>query len=92
MVETQKNITLKKDVAIYWYVIMILLFVLVVIASIAINIRISNNQFDSNKTEKHSSIQANNPIANLKTDSTKTIRLTEEQLQKFNEHILYLSV
>lgn len=91
MVETQKNITLKKDVAIYWYVIVILLFVLVVIASIAINIRISNNQFDSNKTEKQSSIQANNPIANLKTDSTKTIRLTEEQLQKFNEHILYLS-
>ena len=91
MAETQTNITPKKDVAIYWYVIMILLFVLVVIASIAINIRILNNQFDSNKKDKQSSIQAYNPISNLKTDSTKTIRLTEDQLQKFNDHILYLS-
>lgn len=91
MAESKSNITPKKDVAIYWYVIMILLLVLVVIASIAINIHILNNQFGSNNKGKQSSIETYNPIANLKTDSTRTIRLTEEQLQKFNSHILYLS-
>ncbi len=91
MAEATKNKTAKKSSAINWYVWMIVILILVIIAGMAVNISIMNNQFKKNETAISNSKQVNNPLKSLKTDSTKTVKLKEEDLQKFNDHIDYLS-
>lgn len=81
----------KKQSSTNWYVWMLIILILVIIAGMAINICIMNRQFKKNEAAISKSKQINNPLKLLQADSTKTIKLKEEDLQKFNEHIDYLS-
>jgi len=81
----------KKGSAIYWYVGMLIIFILVIVAGFAVNIYIMNKQFSKNEQAISKSHQVNNPLKSLQADSTKTIKLKEEDLKKFNDHIDYLS-
>lgn len=81
----------KKGTAINWYVGMILFLMLVIIIGFAINIYLMNKQYKNSETAISNSKQVNNPLKTLKVDATKTIKLREEDLQKFNDHIDYLS-
>lgn len=81
----------KKGSAIYWYVGMLIIFILVIIAGFAVNICIMNKQFSKNKQEISKSHQVKNPLKSLQLDSTKIYKLKQEDLDKFNDHIDYLS-
>jgi len=91
MAETIPDKTSKKSSAINWYVWMIVILILVIIAGMSVNICIMNKQFKKNEAAISNSKQVNNPLKSLKADSTKTIKLKEEDIQKFNDHIDYLS-
>ena len=91
MAETTVNKPPKKSSAINWYVWMIVILILIIIAGMAINICIMNKQFKKNEAAYSTSKQVNNPLRSLKPDSTKSVNLKEEDLQKFNDHIDYLS-
>jgi hypothetical protein len=86
--QTNKN---KKGSAIYWYVGMLITFILVIVAGFAVNICIMNKQFSKNEQAISKSHQANNPLKSLQTDSTKIYKLKQEDINKFNDHIDYLS-
>jgi uncharacterized protein YoxC len=91
MAETPQTNKNKKGSAINWYVGMLIIFILVIIAGFAINICIMNEQFSKNEQSISKSHQVNNPLKSLQTDSTKIYKLKEEDINKFNEHIDYLS-
>ncbi len=90
MAGEQPNNT-KTGSAIYWYVGMLIIFILVIVAGFYVNIDIMNKQFDKNEQAISKSHQVNNPLKSLLTDSTKIYKLKEEDLNKFNDHIDYLS-
>jgi predicted nucleic acid-binding Zn-ribbon protein len=50
-----------------------------------------NKQFNKNEQAISKSRQVNNPLKLLQTDSTKIYKLKQEDLNKFNDHIDYLS-
>ena len=75
MAEATENKTAKKSSAINWYVWMIVILILVIIAGMAVNIYIMNDQFKKNETAISNSKQVNNPLKSLKADSTKTVKL-----------------
>lgn len=81
----------KNGYAIYSYVITLIILMLVIISGFAINIYIMNKQFTKNRTALSNSKQVNNPLKNLKVNSKKQIRLKEEDLYRFNNHIDYLT-
>lgn len=81
----------KKSSAINWYVGMLILFILVIIAGFAVNIYIMNKQFIKNEKAFSKSHQINNPLKLLQPDSTKIYKLKQEDIIKFNDHIDYLS-
>jgi hypothetical protein len=81
----------KKGSAIYWYVGMLIIFILVIIAGFAVNICIMNKQFSKNEQAISKSHQVKNPLKSLQLDSTKIYKLKQEDLDKFNDHIDYLS-
>jgi uncharacterized protein (UPF0333 family) len=81
----------KTGSAIYWYVGMLIIFILVIVAGFYVNIDIMNKQFSKNEQAISKSHQVNNPLKSLQTDSTKIYKLKDEDLNKFNDHIDYLS-
>jgi archaellum component FlaC len=81
----------KKGSAIYWYVGMLIIFILVIIAGFAVNICIMNKQFSKNEQAISKSHQVKNPLKSLQLDSIKIYKLKQEDLDKFNDHIDYLS-
>lgn len=81
----------KKGFAIYWYVGMLIIFILVIVAGFFVNIYIMNKQFSKNEQAISKSHQVNNPLKSLQTDSTKIYKLKQEDINKFNDHIDYLS-
>jgi archaellum component FlaC len=81
----------KKGSAIYWYVGMLIIFILVIIAGFAVNICIMSKQFSKNEQAISKSHQVKNPLKSLQLDSTKIYKLKQEDLDKFNDHIDYLS-
>lgn len=81
----------KKGSAIYWYVGMLVVFILVVIAGFAVNIFIMNKQFAKNEQAISKSHQINNPLKSLHTEPAKIYKLKQEDINKFNDHIDYLS-
>jgi len=91
MAESTEANTNKKSSAIYWYVGMIILLTIVIIVGFTINNYIINKQFINNSEAISKSKQINNPLKTLKIDSTKIYKLKEADLQKFNDHIDYLS-
>jgi hypothetical protein len=92
MAETSQNKNdKKKSSTINWYVGVLLIFILVVVAGFSVNIHLMNKQFRKNEEPISKSKQINNPLRTLNTDSTKIYKLTEEDLQKINDHIDYLS-
>lgn len=91
MADTVLKKQAKKSSAVNWYVWMIVILILIIIGGMAVNICIMNKQFKKNETAISTSKQVTNPLESLKPDSTKTVNLKEEDLQKFNDHIDYLS-
>lgn len=91
MAATQQTNNDKRGSAIYWYAGMLVFFILVIIVGFAINISIMNKQFNINEQAISKSHQVNNPLKSLRTDSTKIYKLNQEDLNKFNDHIDYLS-
>lgn len=81
----------KKGFAIYWYVGVLIISILVIIAGFAVNICIMNNQFSKNELAISKSHQVNNPLKSLQIDSTKIYKLKQEDINRFNDHIEYLS-
>jgi len=81
----------KKGSAIYWYVVMLIIVILVIVAGFFVNIYIMNKQFSKNEQAISKSHQVNNPLKSLQTDSTKIYKLKQEDINKFNDHIDYLS-
>lgn len=73
-----------------WYIGILIGVIILFIIGVVINIHLLNTQFDKNN-KNSSSRQITNPLINLKTDSTKIYKLREEDLQKFNSHIEYLT-
>ena len=91
MSATQQTNNDKKGSTIYWYVGMLIIFILVIIAGFGVNICIMNKQFSKNEQAISKSHQVNNPLKSLQTDSTKIYKLKQEDINKFNDHIDYLS-
>lgn len=81
----------KNNSAVNWYVGMLVILILVIIAGFAINICIMNKQFSKNEQAISKSHQVNNPFKKLQPDSTKIYKLKQEDINKFNDHIDYLS-
>lgn len=91
MPATQQTNNDKKGSAINWYVGMLIIFILVIIAGFGVNICVMNKQFSKNEQAISKSHQVNNPLKSLQTDSTKIYKLKQEDITKFNDHIDYLS-
>lgn len=91
MAKTQQTNDVKKGSAINWYIGMLIIFILIIIAGFAVNISFMNKQFSKNELSISKSHQLNNPLKSLQTDSTKIYKLKQEDLNKFNDHIDYLS-
>jgi uncharacterized protein (UPF0333 family) len=88
---TQTKNKTNKGCAIYLCVGMLIILILVFVAGFYFNIDIMNKQFDKNNQAISKSHQVNNPLKSLQTDSTKIYNLKEEDLNRFNDHIDYLS-
>lgn len=73
-----------------WYIGIFIGVIILFIIGVAINICLLNTQFDRNNKTSISR-QVTNPLTNLKADSTKTYKIKEDDLQKFNAHIEYLT-
>ncbi|MES2773640.1 MAG: hypothetical protein V4722_05625 [Bacteroidota bacterium] len=73
-----------------WYIGIFIGVIILFIIGVAINVCLLNTQFDRNN-KIYVSRQVTNPLTNLKADSTKIYKLKEEDLQKFNAHIEYLT-
>jgi hypothetical protein len=91
MGETNQPNDVKKASAINWYIGMLIIFILIIIVGFAVNICYMNKQFSKNEQSISNSKQVNNPLKSLQTDSTKIYKLKQEDLNKFNDHIDYLS-
>lgn len=74
-----------------WYIGIFIGVIIIFLIGIWINIGLLNNQFDKNENPISSSKQSTNPLTNLKIDSKGVYKLKEEDLQKFNDHIVYLT-
>lgn len=89
-VTTQTN-KYTKGFAINWYVGTLIIFILIIIVGFAVNICLMNKQFSKNELTFSKSHQVTNPLKSLQTDSSKIYKLNQEDLNKFNDHIDYLS-
>jgi hypothetical protein len=74
-----------------WYIGIFIGVIIIFLIGIWINIGLLNEQFDKNEKPISSSKQSTNPLINLKIDSKSIYKLKEEDLQKFNDHIVYLT-
>lgn len=91
MTATNENIKSKGRTSIHWYVGILIAIVVLFILGLAANICIMNKQFKKNDEAYSKSKQFKNPLTNLKIDSTKIYKLSEQDLQKFNDHIDFLT-
>jgi len=74
-----------------WYIGIFIGVIIIFLIGVYINIGLLNTQFDKNEKTLSNSKQSTNPLAKIKVDTTKIYSLKEEDLQKFNDHIDYLT-
>ena len=91
MTATNENTKPKSRTSIRWYVGILIAIVVLFIFGLAANICLMNKQFKKNDAVYSKSKQLKNPLTNLKIDSTKIYKLSEQDLQKFNDHIDFLA-
>lgn len=91
MAETTESKKTGHSNSLKWYIGIFIGVIILFLIAAWVNIGLLNKQFDKNETPLSNSKQSTNPLTNLKTDSAKIYTLKEEDLQKFNDHIDYLS-
>jgi hypothetical protein len=82
----------KPIVSLRWYLLILILIFLLIVGGMWRSIYIHNAQFNKNEQLLSSkSSQSTNPLEKLPVDSTKTYKINENDLNRFNDHIQYLS-
>lgn len=80
-----------KPKSLKWYIGIFIGVIILFIICVWININLLNTQFDTNSKSLSKSKQSSNPLLTLRKDSTSIYNLKDEDLQKFNDHINYLT-
>lgn len=91
MTEKTKSQKVNHANSLKWYIVIFIGVIIIFIIGAWVNIKLLNKQFDKNEKWLSNSKQSTNPLANVRVDSTKIYALKEEDLQKFNDHIDYLT-
>lgn len=91
MTAANENIKPESRTSIRWYIGILIAIVVLFIFGLTVNICIMNKQFKKNDAVFSKSKQSKNPLTNLKFDSSKIYKLSEQDLQKFNDHIDFLA-